>query len=129
MKLVWWMLQVVVGLHTLVGAAWKVSNPESTVPSLAALPHIVWLGLGVVEVLCALVLLLPGLVKPLARLVPAAAGFIVAEMLLFVAMHVVFGGADQMEVGYWLVVAVVAGALASVRAWLAPLPAGRDGGS
>ncbi len=128
MRFVWWTLQVALGLHTLLGAVWKVSNPESTVPSLAALPHVVWLGLGVVEVLCALMLLLPGLVKPLARLVPAAAGFVVAEMLLFAAVHLAAGVSDHTEVGYWLVVAFLAGVLASVRAWLAPLPAGREGG-
>ena len=110
-----WIVQVLVGLHTATGAAWKFSNPEQTVPSLGALPHAVWLGLAVVELVCALVLLGAGLVKPLAKWVVTAAGFIVAEMLLYVGTHFVSGAAANGEVAYWLVVAVICAGLAHGR--------------
>ncbi len=126
MNLALWVLQVVVALHTLMGAAWKVSNAESQVPSLAALPHVVWTGLGGLEVVAALALLLPAFVKPLGRYVPLAAGFVVAEMLLFAAVHVASGASEHHEVVYWLVVAAVCGLLAFGREKLSPLP-GRSG--
>ncbi|MFM2153084.1 MAG: hypothetical protein RL199_1519 [Pseudomonadota bacterium] len=123
MNIALWVLQVVVALHTLVGAVWKLSNPETTVPSLAALPHGAWLGLGVVEVASALVLLLPARVKPLGRFVPIAAAFVVAEMLLFTVVHLASGAAEHSEVVYWLVVAGTCGVLTVGRAVVMPLRA------
>jgi hypothetical protein len=123
MSIALWILQVAVALHTLLGAVWKLSNPETTVSSLAALPHVVWMGLGAVEVASALVLLLPGAVRPFGRYVPLAAGFVVAEMLLFTAVHLASGASPNHEVVYWLVVAAVCALLAAGRRRVAPLAA------
>ncbi len=117
------LLQVVFGLHTLVGALWKVSNAESLVPSLGALPHGVWLGLGVVEAACAAVLILAGAVKRFDRVVPFAAGFVVAEMLLFTGLHAASGATGHQEVVYWLVVAALGAFLAVGRARRTPAQA------
>jgi hypothetical protein len=125
MNILLWVLQVAVGLHTLMGAVWKFSNPASTVPSLAALPPMVWLGLAVIEVVSASVLLLPAVARPLGRYVPHAAGFVVAEMLLFTVVHVTAGASEHHEVVYWLVVAAVCGVLAAGRGVRAPLQTGR----
>jgi hypothetical protein len=119
MNIVLRVLQVVLGLHTLTGAVWKASNAESRVPSLAALPHAVWLGLGVVEVACAFALMVSGLVASAGRWVPAAAGFVVAEMLLFTAVHTASGSTEQSQVVYWLVVAGLSAFVALGRASLA----------
>jgi hypothetical protein len=70
MRIALLVVQVLLGAHTLIGALWKVSNAESQVPSLAALPHALWLGLGGVEVLAALVLVVGAMARPLARGVP-----------------------------------------------------------
>ncbi len=121
MNIALWVLQVLLALHTAMGAVWKFSNPEQAVPSLAIIPHAAWLGLGVVELLCSAVLLLPGLIKPLAKAVPWAAGFIVAEMLLYTVLHLASGATEYGSVAYWLVVAALCAFVAYGRRVLKPL--------
>ena len=100
-----WGVQAFLALHTAIGAVWKLSNPA--VPSLAAIPQGVWLGLSGAELLCSLGLMLPALYSPAARLVPLAAGFIAAEMLVFCGLHIASGDGGFGPVIYWLVVAAV----------------------
>jgi xanthine/uracil/vitamin C permease (AzgA family) len=54
-----WTLQILLALHTAVGAIWKSSNTENYMPSLAAIPHGLWVGMIVVELLCAVALVIP----------------------------------------------------------------------
>lgn len=83
MNVLLWIFQILLALHTAVGAVWKSSNSEHTLPSLAAIPHGVWLGMTVVELLCAVALIAPAFDKRLAFLVPIAAVLVATEMLLF----------------------------------------------
>jgi hypothetical protein len=106
-----WVLQILLALHTAMGAVWKLSNPAAGIPSLRALPQGAWLGLAALEVVAAVVLLAP----PLARFAPYAAGFVAAEMLLFTALHFASGVTPHGEVAYWLVVAALSVALAAGR--------------
>jgi hypothetical protein len=115
MRLALWILQVLLALHTLTGAAWKFTTPVSTMPSLSALPQAAWVGLGVVELPCALLLLLPAIYAPAARAVPWAAGWIVLEMLLYAGLHLSSGSSEHGQIGYWLAVAGLAGGLAWKR--------------
>jgi hypothetical protein len=121
MNILLWILQVLLGLHTLAGALWKFFNSEQTVPSLSAIPHGVWLGMSVVELLCAAALILPAFNKRLGMLAPISAACIAAEMLLFSGLHVYSGSTDYGEVAYWLVVAVVCAFIAYGRLVLRPL--------
>jgi DoxX-like protein len=121
MNILLWILQVVLALHTAVGAVWKFSNSEQAVASLKAIPHGVWLGLSVVELLCSLCLLLPAISKPLGVLAPIAAACIAAEMLLFCALHLASGEADNGPMIYWLVVAAISSFVAYGRFVLKPL--------
>ena len=124
MNVVLWILQVLLALHTLSGAMWKLSNAEAQVPSLAALPHLVWLALVPIELACALALVLPAITSFRARMANApstAATVIAAEMLLFVGVSIASGRMVPAEVGYWLVVAVICSVIAGGRAKLAPL--------
>lgn len=121
MKIFWWVLQVLLALHTAMGAVWKLSNSEQGVPSLAALPHAVWLGLGVVEAACVVLLLAPVVRRSLGRWVPLAAGVVAAEMVVFCGVHLASGVAAHGELVYWLVVAALCGLLAYGRTALAPL--------
>ena len=95
MNVVLWILQVILALHTAMGAVWKFTNSEQTVPALKAIPHGAWLGLSVLEILCAIGLVLPALSKPLGILAPIAAVCIAAEMLLFSGLHLASGDANQ----------------------------------
>lgn len=121
MNIALWILQILLALHTAVGAVWKLSNSEQAVPSLSALPHGVWLGMSGVELLCALGLILPLLYRPAAPLIPLAALLIAAEMLLFCALHLASGDGTYGPMIYWLVVAAVCAAIAYGRFVLKPL--------
>lgn len=120
MNILLWILQVLLAVHTVIGAIWKFNNSEETVPSLSAIPHEAWLGLGVVEILCALGLVLPALMRSLAGLAPLAATIIAAEMLLFSGLHLISGVGESGELVYWLVVAAVAAFIAYGRTELRP---------
>lgn len=66
MNLFLWILQVLLALHTAMGAVWKLSNSEQTA-GLTALPHGVWMGLCGLEVVAAVALLVPAVSKCLGR--------------------------------------------------------------
>ena len=120
MNIFLWVLQVLLALHTAIGAFWEFSNPEQTVPSLQAIPHGAWLGLSVLEVLFSLALILPAFYKPLGILAPVAASCIAAVMLLFCGVHLLSGDANSGPMIYWLVVAAICAFLAYGRFVLKP---------
>ena len=122
MNILLWVLQILLALHTVVGAVWKFSHTAAqTMPSLKAIPHGVWLAMAVVELLCAVALVLPVLSKSLAVLAPVAALGIAAEMLLFCGLHLYSRGAGYGPMVYWLVVAVVCAFIAYGRFVLKPI--------
>ena len=59
MNILLWTLQILLALHTAIGAVWKFSNPEQTVASLKVLPHGVWLTLSILELMSSAGLILP----------------------------------------------------------------------
>jgi uncharacterized membrane protein YphA (DoxX/SURF4 family) len=114
-NLLLWVLQILLALHTVMGAVWKFFNSEQTVPSLKAIPHGVWLALSVFELLCSLCLILPAFNKRLAILAPVAAACIAAEMVLFSGLHIYSGDPNYGPLIYWLVVAVICAFIAYGR--------------
>ena len=116
-----WILQVALALHTAMGGVWKFSNPEQTVPSLKAIPHGVWLGMGVVELLLAVCLIVPAFSASLAILAPIAAAAVAVEMLVFTGLHLGAGDTNHGPVIYWLVVAAICAFIAYGRFVLEPL--------
>ncbi|HTR82068.1 MAG TPA: hypothetical protein VMM58_10610 [Bacteroidota bacterium] len=121
MNILLWVLQIFLALHTVVGAVWKFSNSEQTVPSLNAIPHGMWLAMSIVELLCALGLVFPALNKRLAILAPVAATCIAAEMLLFCGLNIFSAEINVGHLGYWLIVAAICGFVAYGRFILKPL--------
>jgi hypothetical protein len=121
MNILLWILQGLLALHTAVGAIWKVSNSEQTVPSLSAIPHSLWLALIAVELLAALGLILPALSPRRDRAAPLGATVIAAEMLIFCVLHFSSGQPDSSPLAYWLVVAAIAIFIAFGRLVLRPL--------
>ena len=103
------------------GAVWKFSNSEQTVPSLSAIPHGAWLAMSVFELPCAVGLILPAFYKPLAILAPIAALGIAAEMLFFCGLHLYSGDPNHGQMVYWLVVAAICAFIAYGRFVLKPL--------
>ena len=103
-----WILQIFLGLHTLIGALWKFTNSaEKTAPSLAAIPQPVWLGLSIFELICAALLILPLFNRRLAPWAPLAAIAIALEMITFSGVHFFSGVTDHNPMIYWLVVAAL----------------------
>jgi hypothetical protein len=118
------LLQIVLALHTAVGAIWKSSNSERSVPSLAAIPHGVWAGLVGVEFLCAIALVVPIFEKRIAVLAPVGAALVGIEMLYFSCVHLASGSGTVGPVIYWLVVAAVCAFIIYGRLVLTPLRRG-----
>lgn len=121
MNILLWILQILLALHTIMGAIWKFSNSEQTVASLNAIPHSVWMVMSVIEILCALGLILAAFKKSLAKLIPVSAIFIGVEMLLFCLMTIFSAETDYNHLIYWLVVAGISSFIAYGRLVLKPL--------
>jgi hypothetical protein len=115
-----WILQVLLALHTAMGAIWKFSNSEQAT-SLGALPHGVWLGMSVLELFCVAALLLPAVSKKLGALAPAAAVVIALEMLGMVGVHFASGQGANGQVIYWMVVAAFCSFVAYGRFAMEPI--------
>jgi len=121
MNIFLWVLQVLLALHTIMGAVWKFFNAEQNVPSLKAIPHGVWLGMGVLECIVSAALILPALYRPVGIVAPIAALCVAAEMLAFCAIHLRSGDANYGPMIYWLVIAGICGFIAYGRFALNPL--------
>jgi hypothetical protein len=120
-----WILQVLLALHTIMGAVWKFSHSaEETMPSLKAIGQGPWLAMSGFELLCSLALIVPAFHKPLGILAPIAALGIAAEMLFFTGLHFASGHREFGPVLYWLVVAVCCGIIAYGRFVLQPFVSG-----
>lgn len=121
MNIALWILQIFLALHTLVGAGWKLGNSSMSIPSLKAIPHGLWLALIGFEVVCALGLVVPALLRNVGYLVPIAAVGIALEMLMFCMLHIVSDETQNGPMVYWAVVIAVCAVVAFGRAVLAPL--------
>ncbi|MBO9667788.1 MAG: DoxX family protein [Bdellovibrio sp.] len=115
MNILVWILQILLGIHTIIGAVWKFSNPEQTVPSLAAIPHGGWLALSVIEIICGVFLIVPAFKGKFAHLAPFGAMIVALEMLLFCGVHLASGAPEKSPMIYWLIVAIIAGFIAAYR--------------
>ena len=120
MNILLWILQILLALHTIMGAVWKFSNPEQSV-ALNAIPHAVWMAMSVIELLCSLGLILAAFNKSFGKLIPIAAIYIVAEMLLFCGVTIFSGHPNFGEMIYWLVVAAISSFIAYGRFTLKPI--------
>ena len=120
MNIVLWVLQVLLAVHTAVGAVWKLSNSEQAIPSLKAILHSVWRGMIPIELLCSVGLVLPAVYRPSAIAAPIAALIIGAEMLLFCGAHLRSGEAKHGSMVYWLLVAAICLFVAYGRFVLSP---------
>ncbi len=115
-----WVVQVLLALHTVMGAVWKFSNSAQAVPSLRAIPHGAWLAMSVLELVCAAGLVVPARSRRLSLMAPVAAGCIAAEMLLFCGVHVASGEGTRGQLVYWIGVAVISALLGYGRLTLRP---------
>ncbi|MBA2116273.1 DoxX family protein [Bremerella alba] len=105
MNIFLWILQGLLALHTMIGAIWKFSHTaEQTMPSLRAIPNSVWLGMSVLEIVCAVALMVPAFSKSWGIFAVIALAGIAAEMLLFTSLHFASGDSTLGPVIYWGIV-------------------------
>ena len=83
MNILLWILQVVLALLCLAGGAYKLFQFDelAKVPATAALPRAGWGAIGVLEMLCAVLLIVPVAVKWMPILTPLAAAVLAVEAL------------------------------------------------
>ena len=83
MNILLWILQVALALLCLAGGAYKLFQFEelAKVPATAALPRAGWGAIGVLEMLCAVLLIVPIAVKWMPILTPLAAAVLAVEAL------------------------------------------------
>ena len=120
MNIVMWVLQGALALHTAVGAYWKYSNGQQSVPSLSGIPHWLWLSLIPLEILCTIGLVIPAALDGTGKFVVVAGALIALEMGMFMAFHFRSGNGASSQVLYWAVVAAVGLFIAVGRAYAWP---------
>lgn len=121
MSIFLWILQVLLALHTGMGAGWKLSNSEQGISSLSAIPHKLWIALIPFELICAAGLVIPVVAPSFGYLVPVAALGIAAEMLVFSGVHLKSGEKQNGPMFYWLGVAALCAIVAVGRLVISPL--------
>jgi uncharacterized membrane protein YphA (DoxX/SURF4 family) len=90
MNILLWVLQSVAALLYASSGVMKVflfDKVSKDVPSFGALPRPVWTALGIVELLGAIALILPGVLHSYKNLTVAAAIVLCVESLLFIWVH------------------------------------------
>jgi hypothetical protein len=120
MNVLLWVLQVLGALvygASGVMKAFMFDAISRDVPTFGALPRAVWMALGVVELACAIGLVVPGLARRGAALIPLAAGALAAESLVLMWAHLQYGETAQiaMVAALGLLMAFVAYGRARLR--------------
>lgn len=95
MNIVLWVAQIVVALYAVLGAAFRFFSYDAAargIPSVQALPHGVWNVIGLFELVCALGLILPGILRQGYRWTYYAAVGLAVEMFLVTVLHVKYFG-------------------------------------
>lgn len=87
MNVLLWVLQVVLALLYFAGGAFKTFNPDDVAKQITALPRAGWVALGVIEVLGAVLLIVPAALKWMPMLTPLAAAVLTLETLALAALY------------------------------------------
>jgi uncharacterized membrane protein YphA (DoxX/SURF4 family) len=91
MNTVLWVLQVIAALLYLSSGVMKVfmfDKISADVPSFGALPRNAWTSLGILELVCAIGLVVPGAVHRQPSLTALAAAVLAIESIVFIGVHV-----------------------------------------
>ena len=91
MNILLWTLQVLVALMYAVSGVMKVfmfDKVSADVPSFGAMPRQAWMVLGILELVCVVGLIAPGVLRTNTQLTVVAAGLLALESLVFIGVHV-----------------------------------------
>jgi uncharacterized membrane protein YphA (DoxX/SURF4 family) len=80
MNVLLWIIQIVLGLFSIAGGAYKILQFDeiANMPQTRGIPHAGWIALGVFEIVCGLLLLVPAFKR---RLTPLAAVALAVESI------------------------------------------------
>lgn len=89
MNIALWILQAVVALFCLAGGAYKILGFEelAKMPATAALSRGAWGAIGVFEIVCGALLIIPAAMKWMPVLTPAAAALLVVESFALALLY------------------------------------------
>jgi len=89
MNILLWVLQVALALLCLAGGAYKIFQFDelAKVPATAALPRGGWAALGVLEMVCGVLLIVPAAVNWMPVLTPLAAAALALETLALAGLY------------------------------------------
>jgi len=87
MNVLWWVLQIALALLYLAGGAFKTFNPDDVAKQIRAIPRAGWITLGVVEMLGAVLLIVPAAATWMPMLTPLAAAVLTLETLALAAVY------------------------------------------
>jgi hypothetical protein len=113
MNILLWVLQILAALAYGASGVMKVflfDKISADVPSFGALPRGVWMGLGIVELLCIAGLIVPGVLHWRPSLTVVAASILALESLVFIGVHVKYAemGSIIMSAVLGLIMAFIA---------------------
>ena len=114
MNILLWVLQILAALLYAASGTMKVfmfDKVSHDVPSFGALPRPAWTVLGIIELLCAVGLILPGALHWRPNLTVAASVILAIESLVFVFVHIKYREAST------IIMVVVLGALMAFIAY------------
>lgn len=117
MNVILWILQVPLALLSLAGGAYKVFGFDAVAKEafFGALPRGGWSALGVLEMSCGVLLIVPAAIKWMPVLTPLAAATLAVESLLLAALYARYSLA--LTAANPLVWVVLMGLLAALVAW------------
>jgi len=124
MNILLWVLQVALALLNLAGGAYKLLKFDelAQVPATGALPRGGWGALGVLEILCAVLLIVPAAAKWMPLLTPLAAAVLALEGLALAGLYARYSLelAATSPLGWSLVMGLLAAFVAYGRYALRP---------
>ena len=91
MNVLLWVMQILAALVYTASGVMKVfmfDKISGEVPSFGALPREVWMALGVIELICAVGLIVPSALRWQPKLTVVAAAVLAIESLVFIGVHV-----------------------------------------
>lgn len=87
MHVILWTLQIALALLYFAGGAYKTFQPAALMSQLPGVPPAVWMALGVVELIGAVLLVVPALTRWMPNLVVVAAVVLTIETLALAALY------------------------------------------
>jgi hypothetical protein len=87
MNILLWIVQGLLALLCVSGGAYKASKPDELTKQTRALSPGPWRAIGLLEVACGILLIVPAVVNPMPILVPIAAAAVALETLALSALY------------------------------------------